>query len=207
MEINFITVLDTIGIIAFTLIGYMYASQKHFDMLGIVFIAFATAFAGGVFRDILVDKMPFIFKETYPLSVSILTIILAYLFKIHHNIKVSKSYLFLISDSIGMSVFALSGALVALEYKFNFGGIVFLSLITAVGGSIVRDITMNEIPYFLKNEFYGIIAIMIGIAIWLLDSVNLLTNTTTIAVLMFGFILRLIAIKYKWRLPSIKPIS
>ena len=205
MEIStLILVFDCIGIVAFTLMGYILASKMQFDLLGIIFIAFSTAFAGGVFRDIIVDRVPFIFEHTYPLSIALLTIFISYLSKLHYSQKVSENKLFLVSDSIGMNTFAITGSLIAVEHNFNLGGIVFLALMTAIGGSIVRDIIMNKTPYFLKNEFYGTIAIMDGVLIWLFDKLNLIANITIIFILLFGVLLRLMAIKYHWKLPSIK---
>lgn len=200
---DYIIVLDSIGIIAFTLTGYILAAKMRFDILGIIFISLATAFGGGVIRDVLVGRVPFIFQETYPLTIALTTVVVAYIRKLHNHTDLSSNKIFLTSDSIGMSTFAITGSLIAIEYNFNLGGIVFLSLLTAVGGSIVRDVIMNETPYFLTNEFYGTIAIIIGVFMWGLSILDLLSNISIVIVLMFGFILRLIAIKYKWKLPSI----
>jgi uncharacterized membrane protein YeiH len=204
MDSQYILILDSIGIIAFTLSGYILASKMSFDLLGIVFISFTSAFAGGVFRDSIVGRIPFIFEASYPLTIALITIVIAYFLKLHIHARITNNKIFLFSDTLGLSTFALTGALVAIEYHLNFGGVLFLSLLTAVGGGIVRDIIMNKIPYILTNEFYGMVSIMIGGLIWLLNILNLLSSITITLVFLFGVAIRLVAIKRSWKLPSLK---
>jgi len=162
-----------------------------------------TAFGGGVVRDILVGRTPFIFHESYPISIVMVTISLAYIFKLHKHTKLTDNIIFNLSDSIGLSMFAFTGAIIGLEAEFNFAGVVFLSFLTAVGGGIVRDMIMNKVPFVLTNDFYGTIAIVIGVTVWILVEFSLLNKFSTLLVLALGLTLRLLAIKYKWKLPKL----
>ncbi|QOY54094.1 trimeric intracellular cation channel family protein [Candidatus Sulfurimonas marisnigri] len=195
--------LDIIGTIAFALSGYILAAKAKYDILGILVIAFITAFGGGVVRDLLVDRMPYIFLKTYPITIVIITIITAYIFKLHKNTTLTDNLVFIISDSIGLSIFAFTGAIVALESGFNLAGIMFLSFLTAVGGGIIRDMMMNKVPFVLTNDFYGTVAFILGFLVWLLSTMNLLNSASTIILLIFGIIMRLMAIKFKWKLPKL----
>jgi len=177
------------------------AAKAEYDILGIVVVAFMTAFGGGVVRDVLVDKIPFIFHTSYPIGVVFVTLIVAYIFKLHKHTKLTDNRVFVISDSIGLSLFAFTGASVALEAGFNLGGVVFLSFLTAVGGGIIRDMMMNKIPFVLTNDFYGTIAIFEGIVIYTLYSLHLLNSLSSLLVLFGAIIMRLLAVKYKWKLP------
>jgi len=177
------------------------ASKAQYDILGIVVVAFMTAFGGGVVRDILVDKIPFIFHTSYPIGVVFVTLIVAYIFKLHKHTKLTDNRVFIISDSIGLSVFAFTGASVALEAGFNIGGVVFLSFLTAVGGGIIRDMMMNKVPFVLTNDFYGTIAILEGIIIYVLYVFHLLNSLSSLFVLLIAVIIRLLAVKYEWKLP------
>lgn len=195
--------LDIIGTIAFALSGYILAAKAKYDILGILVITFITAFGGGVVRDLLVDRMPYIFHKTYPITIVIITIIAAYIFKLHKNTTLTHNLVFIISDSIGLSIFAFTGAIVALESGFNLAGIMFLSFLTAVGGGIIRDMIMNKVPFVLKNDFYGTVAFILGFLVWLLSTMNLLNSLSTIILLIFGVVMRLMAIKFKWKLPKL----
>lgn len=201
------TILDIIGTIAFSLSGYILASKARYDILGVIVISLITAFGGGVMRDLLVDRTPFIFKQTYPISVAMTTIFIAYMFKIHQqknlSKKLSKNLIFILSDSIGLSLFAYTGAIIALNAEFNFSGIVFLSFLTAVGGGIIRDMMMNKVPFVLTNDFYGTVALLIGVAVWILSLFDALNTYSSLILLIIGTTIRLIAIKYKWKLPKL----
>lgn len=201
--IDYTIFLDIIGTIAFSLSGYILAAKARYDILGIIVITFMTAFGGGVVRDLLTSRTPFIFHENYPISIVLLTIVVAYIFKLHKHTQLHDNIVFNLSDSIGLSMFAFTGAIIGLESHFNFGGVVFLSFLTAVGGGIIRDMIMNKVPFVLTNDFYGTIAILIGALVWILSEFSLLNKITTFLVLSLGLGLRLLAIKYKWKLQKL----
>lgn len=195
--------LDIIGTVAFSLSGYILATKAGYDILGILVIAFMSAFGGGVVRDLLTNRVPFIFHETYPISLVLITVVFAYLFKLHKHTTLEHNLVFSLSDSIGLSMFAFSGAAIGIEADFNLAGVVFLSFLTAVGGGIIRDMIMNKVPFVLVNDFYGTIAILLGFLVWFCASYYELNAVTTSLLLIFGTIMRLLAIKYKWKLPKL----
>lgn len=196
-------ILEMIGIIAFSISGYILASKAGFDIMGITLVAFITAFGGGIIRDSIVNIPPFVFIETYPILVSFITIIIAYFLKLHNQIKLSENTLFLVCDNIGLVVFAITGATIAISAGFNFGGVIALSLLTAIGGGVVRDIVLNEVPYVFTSEVYGTVAIIVGIFIWVIDTYFIITPILIIMVFIFSVLIRLLAIKYNLRLPKL----
>ncbi len=195
--------LDVIGTVAFSLSGYILASEAGYDLLGIVVISFTSAFGGGVVRDLLTNRMPFIFHETYPILLVLCTLVIAYIFKFHKEMKLIDNKVFNFSDSIGLSMFAFTGATVGFDAEFNLAGVIFLSFLTAVGGGIIRDVIMNKIPYVLVNDFYGTIAIFVGFLVWIVKSYFILNALSIILILFFGTVMRLIAIKQRWKLPKL----
>ncbi|HHB51941.1 MAG TPA: TRIC cation channel family protein [Saprospiraceae bacterium] len=66
MKLDYLVILDIIGTIAFALSGFIVAAKHKFDILGIIVISYVTAFGGGVIRDLLVDRPPFIFFNLIP---------------------------------------------------------------------------------------------------------------------------------------------
>jgi uncharacterized membrane protein YeiH len=76
--------------------------------------------------------------------------------------------------------------------------VVFLALITAVGGGMIRDILINEVPFILKEKFYGSISILIGFLVYLFKFSFFLPF-----IFIFGIILRILAYKKNWHLPKI----
>ncbi len=195
--------LDIIGTVAFSLSGYILAAKARYDILGIMVISFMSAFGGGVVRDLLTNRIPFIFHETYPIDIVVVTVIVAYILKLHKHTKLTDNWVFNISDSIGLSIFAITGASVGMEANLNLAGVVFLSFLTAVGGGIIRDVIMNKVPFVLTNDFYGTIAIILGFCMWLTKHFFTLNAITITLLLLVGIFMRLLAIKYKWKLPKL----
>jgi uncharacterized membrane protein YeiH len=175
---------DVIGIIAFALSGYLSATREKADILGIFIAAFATALAGGMFRDIAVNKTPFVFSEIYPLILITGTVLFAILFKLHTKNVENKDF-YIVADTFGLISFSIAGSLVAQEYNLNLTGFILLALITATGGGVVKDLLLQKKPVLLNTDIYGTLAIMIGIIIYILGDSPYVIWTTFVAFFLF----------------------
>ena len=149
------------------------------------------------------DKTLYAFSNNLASILVISVVVIATIFKINRYSSIEKNRFFLFADSLGLVSFAISGALVGIEAGFNFFGVVLLSLITAVGGGVLRDMLINKIPLILTGEFYGSIAIITGILIYILEKAGMLGVGSITAVFCIGLILRVIAIRLKWQLPKV----
>ncbi len=200
---NIIELAEIIGILSFSFSGFIIAIESNLDLLGIFISAFLTALGGGVIRDVIVNKELYAFENNFASLLVIFVVFLGILFKVKSCSCVEKHPLFIISDTLGLVSFAISGALIASDVGFNFFGILLLSLITAVGGGVMRDILLNKIPTILVSEFYGTVALFVGLLIYLLNLVNGLNFLMISTVFILGVILRLIAFYKNWHLPKI----
>ncbi|MBP6393771.1 MAG: TRIC cation channel family protein, partial [Neisseria sp.] len=108
---------------------------------------------------------------------------------------------FLLADSLGLVAFTITGAQVGLMYDLNLFGVVMLGFVTAVGGGIVRDTLVNDIPMILRKDFYGTVSVIIGLALYLLDALGWVNLFTLNILLWGGYALRLWAHRVAWRLP------
>jgi len=194
---------EYLGIIAFSASGFYIGKRNQLDILGIYIVAFLTALGGGVMRDIIIDRPPISFTQTLPVLIVVLitTLLLFLRHRYHHDID-SKP-LFVLIDAVGMASFAISGALLALGNGYNLQGVAIIAFVTAVGGGIFRDVLINQIPYVLKGGFYGVVAIGVGIVVYLLDSISMLQAWTLILLFLCTIILRMLAYYKKWSLPTI----
>ena len=143
------------------------------------------------------DRKIFAFSNIYPGFVVFTVILLSAYFKLYKK-DIEKKFIFILSDTIGLVSFSISGAIVGLNSGFNIFGVVFLSLITAVGGGVLRDILINEIPFFLSRSFYASISIIIGILLYFFG-VNYFNMLFTF---IAGIVLRLYALKKDFHLPK-----
>jgi uncharacterized membrane protein YeiH len=196
-------VAEFFGIIAFALSGFYAAVREKLDLLGIFIAAFLTALGGGITRDAIADKMPYTFTHILPTFLVIGVVMTAVLLKLNKHDKLEQTKVFVVSDTLGLVSFAISGSLVGISADFNVFGIIMLGLITAVGGSCLRDMLLNKIPFFLVSEFYATVAIVVSFAMYVLKEFDKMNFISTVIVFAVGVTLRLVAYYRKWKLPTI----
>jgi uncharacterized membrane protein YeiH len=196
-------IADIIGIICFALSGFLIAVHCKLDILGVFISSFLTALGGGMIRDVLADKTPYIFSSNVPVILVVATVLIALLFKLHKIDDLEGQTTFIISDAIGLVSFSITGSIVAIQNEFNFLGVLILAFLTAVGGGTIRDILINRIPSILISEFYATVALIVASIIFLLEIFELRNLFTILLVFVFGVILRLLAYYKKWHLPTL----
>lgn len=194
---------DIIGIVAFSISGFLIAIKNNLDILGILIASALTALGGGIIRDAILNSAPFAFTSLYPALTLIATILIAYIFKLYKESSIEQKWMFVVSDTIGLVAFSITGALLAINAEYNFFGIVILSFITAVGGGVARDIMINEVPTVLISDFYGSIAVIVALIFGLLELFDYINEFTIIATALFSIALRLVAYKKAWHLPKL----
>jgi len=194
-------VAEYIGIIAFSMSGFFVAVRNNLDLLGVLIATFLTALGGGIIRDITVNKIPFTFSHTYPALIVIVVMLLLIIFRFHKRNSLENKPLFILSDSIGLVSFSISGALIALDVGFNLAGVIAMSFITAVGGGIARDVIINEVPFVLKTGFYGTVSILIALILCFLHMSNFLNFTSISTLFLAALSLRLLAYYRNWSIP------
>lgn len=194
---------DIIGIICFALSGFLIAVHYKLDILGVFISAFLTALGGGMTRDVLASKTPYVFTDTTPVLLVMATVLISLILKLHKIDDLEGKTAFIISDAVGLVSFAITGALVAIENEFNFLGVLILAFITAVGGGTIRDILINRVPSILVSEFYATVAIIVGLVTYALHLLGLHSIFTLILVFIAGVSLRLLAYYLNWHLPTL----
>ncbi|MCF6330223.1 MAG: trimeric intracellular cation channel family protein [Sulfurimonas sp.] len=192
---------EYIGIIAFSISGFFVAIRNKLDLLGILVATFLTALGGGIIRDISVDKIPFTFTYDYPAAIVLCIMLVMILFKFHKRNSIENRLFFIVSDSIGLVSFSIGGAIIAIEANFNFTGVIAISFITAVGGGIMRDIIINEVPFIFKTGFYGTVALLMGFGIYLLNALGFESPIFVLILFIIGVLLRVFAYYKKWSIP------
>ena len=192
--------LELIGVAAFAVSGATTAVKKKMDIFGVLFLAAVTAIGGGVIRDVVMDIGVPVFFSRYEyilmiLAVSVVVVLLKGYVK-------WKKILF-VFDAVGLAVFSISTGVMALERGYNFLSFVFMCLITGVGGGIIRDTLVGEIPMVLKKEIYATASIIGAAVLWLADPVigRFVGTYTAIGVII---LIRIISHALKINLPFVK---
>lgn len=201
MDLFFIA--DIIGIVAFSISGYLVAVRNELDLLGILISSFLTALGGGIVRDVILNTTPFTFREYYPATTVLIVLSLSFALRLYKKESIERKLFFVVSDTIGLVAFSITGALLALESGFNVFGVVILSFLTAVGGGLIRDILINKVPDVLVSDFYGSIALLVALLLVCCHSLEYLNEISIFVISILAVVLRLVAYFKGWRLPRI----
>ncbi|PHV13535.1 trimeric intracellular cation channel family protein [Chitinimonas sp. BJB300] len=195
--------LFLVGTAAFSVSGYLIGVKKRFDLLGVLIVASLTAIGGGVVRDVLLNRVPIVFQDASPVSTIIGTLILARLFSLHRSWNVHMHRVFVLADSIGLIAFSLAGAQVGIEYGLNLFGVLCVGFITAVGGGVLRDMLVNDVPFILDRDFYGTVAILMAALLYTAQVFGHSGNQVLWGLFALGLAIRLIAHARDFRLPTV----
>lgn len=194
--------IEILGTIAFAISGALAAMSKRLDPFGVLIIAFATALGGGTLRDVMIGQTPVAWMRQ---PIYVYLILVGFALSIIFRKKLDRLRISLmLFDTIGLGVFTLIGLEKGLYAGLHPVICVMLGTITACFGGVMRDILCNEIPVIFRSEIYATVCIAGGIVFFALKSAAL--NDDMIYPLTAAFIIavRLVAIRYGWRL---KPVN
>jgi len=198
---NLIYTIDILGTFAFAISGALVASDKKFDIFGVLIIAFVTAVGGGMLRDILINAHPinWIGDLNYIWTI-FLAVFLTFLFK--SKIAFLSKTLFLF-DTIGISVFTLLGLQKGLSFDLHPFISIIMGMVSAVFGGVLRDVLTNKIPLIFKKEIYASACLAGGLSYLILNLVAIPKEINFIISASVIIIIRLISVKYELESPKI----
>jgi len=193
--------IDILGTFAFAISGALVASDKKFDLFGVLIIAFVTAVGGGMLRDILINAHPinWIGDLNYLWTI-FLAVFLTFLFK--SKIAYLSKTLFLF-DTIGTSVFTLLGLQKGLTINLHPMIALIMGMVSAVFGGVLRDVLTNKVPLIFEKEIYASACLAGGISYLVLTFLETPKDINFIVSASVIIIIRLISVKYSLELPKI----
>ena len=182
-------VLELIGTVAFAVSGAIVGIKKQMDLFGVIVLGICTAVGGGIVRDLILGVTPPV------------------MFLPHMRARIGRhepvfDRLLLVMDAVGLGVFTVVGVQCAYQQSedYTLFLLIFVGLITGVGGGVLRDVFSGERPYIFVRHFYAcasIVGALICALCWRALSGN--------AAMLFGaavvVVLRLLAAYYHWNLP------
>ncbi|MFF0729627.1 trimeric intracellular cation channel family protein [Streptomyces sp. NPDC004134] len=193
--------LDLAGIFVFGISGALLAVRKNFDVFGIAVLALATGLGGGLLRDLVIGAVPpAAFTEPgylfTPLVAALLVVFL------HPEVERITSAV-MVFDAAGLGLFCVTGTLKAYEYGLGLTSAAVLGLTSAAGGGVVRDLLAGEVPSLLRwdREMYAVPALVGAAATALLIRFDQVGPATATAAAALAFVLRLLALRFRWRAP------
>ncbi|HET9179156.1 MAG TPA: trimeric intracellular cation channel family protein [Terriglobia bacterium] len=194
---------DLAGTFVFALSGATMGVKHRLDLFGVLVLSYAAGNAGGITRDVLIGAVPpAAVRDWRYVAVSILAgLITFYWYRIINRL----SSPVLVFDAAGLALFAVSGAGKALVFGAGPVAATLLGMLTGIGGGMLRDILVREIPTVLRTELYAVAA-LIGAAVVVLGrTLHLPTSGAAIAGAVLCFGLRILAMRHGWQLPRARP--
>lgn len=202
-----IFIFEITGIATYAVLGAMTAIKKRMDLFGTVILGVVTAVGGGIIRDIILGRTPPIafVKPVYAVVAIICSLIIAIPGIRLALVKSKKIYnkAMFILDTVGLSFFTVIGIGIAFEStEYNMFLVVFVGVITGVGGGVLRDILSGEIPHIFVKHIYACASILGAItSAFLWDfSGKFIAMVTGMAVII---VIRTLSAHFKWNLPII----
>ena len=222
MEEIFNTILiaiNIIGVISFAAAGAMIAIDKETDIFGVILLSLTTCFGGGILRDVIAGNqigrmIPIFFgndEENLKMEIIVCVctaftvFLLAFIFKdkyVKEEIFVGKINNVL--DALGLGVFAAVGTAAYAELGAFVA--ITMGLLSAVGGSLIRDVLLREVPFILRKRVYAV-ACILGSATYYLVSVVIMNGMPsanvvgTLCCIVLIFVIRMCATVFRWDMP------
>lgn len=207
---DLVLIMELIGTVAFAVSGAMIAVRKNLDMLGILVLGVSTACGGGVIRDLLIGvHPPVMFKQPIYVTVAAISVLVLFLFvRFHYStmeLLESERYQDYMNflDAIGLGIFTVVGVNSVIDGHLGkyFILMIFLGVITGVGGGVLRDVLIHETPAVLYKHTYACASIVGALSyVWLHERIA--EFPAMVASTIIVIVLRLLARKYKWNLPK-----
>ncbi|WP_135854618.1 trimeric intracellular cation channel family protein [Halorussus salinus] len=200
------TAMNTVGLVAFALVGATKAIREEFDVFGIAVVGLVTAFAGGATRDVLVNRVPLALGSLGEISLGLLGVALAVGLTVLLDSPEAHPVT-LAADAVGLAAFATAGSIVATDAGLSSFGVVAIATINAVGGGAFADLLLDRSPFVLFDDFYASCALLGGSAYWAAGAVGLGGGTAAAVCAATTLATRLAAVNYDWGLPTAQTLG
>ena len=197
---SLVLILDLAGTFVFAISGAAEGVKHRLDVFGVSVLAFVAGNAGGVIRDLLIGAVPpsAIHNSSY-IVVSLIAGVATFLW---YRRITRLQQVMLLFDAAGLGLFAVSGTYKALAYGINPFVAGLLGMLTGIGGGMLRDVLVREIPVVLRADFYALAALSGAIVVIVGHVLHWPLLPTTIAGALVCFSMRFVAIRRGWSLPT-----
>ena len=188
--------------------GATYAAQfrdRRLDLLGVAIIGIATGFGGGLIRDVLLSEIPAALSTNWYVVVATAAALLGMLLeRVFHRLR----HLITVLDALTIGLFGAIGTTKALAAGVPVVPAIFVGVLTAVGGSILRDLLLGmPIALMHVGSLYAVAAVVGCSSLVVLLALGVPVFAAAIACVVITFGLRILAVLINWSLPEQRAIT
>lgn len=209
----FSSILEILGVIAFSISGAMIAIRRKTDYFGVVLLAIITALGGGLTRDVVLSFSPpafFSMKSYIIISSVIATVVFLFARKFSHTYLENElriEHINDIFDALGLGIFAVMGVKVAFDHGHTDDALISITcgLLTGICGGMLRDVLTNSTPFVLVKRIYAL-AVLAGSSVYYIlhiygGALHISDELALVIGIAVTFILRILAMTFKWNMP------
>jgi uncharacterized membrane protein YeiH len=194
--------LDYLAIFAWALSGAILGLKRRLDLIGVLVIATVSSVGGGLIRDgMMLQRTPPVLTETFYLPLIVMASMLAIVFKEWIRTSATVDRMVSAIDAVATPAFAVIGMELALRANIHMPGVLLVGCISGMGGGLIRDIMLGEVPAVLKPGHYLVIPLIGACTFFLVFTRALGADPTPIAwvtVLVF-FVFRVLTLRFGWQ--------
>jgi len=192
-------VLDLVGTFVFALAGATAGVRRRLDIFGVLVLSLVTASAGGVARDLLIGAVPpAALQDWRYFAAAMLAGIITFLW--YPTIERLRTPVRMF-DAAGLALFAVAGAEKSLDFGLHPLMAALLGMLTGIGGGMLRDILLAEVPAVLRSDLYAVAALAGAAVVVAGDALQWSSSLSALAGAILCFVLRMLAIRFDWHLP------
>jgi len=201
----FLTLFDFAGTFVFALSGATAGVRRRLDLFGVLVLSFAAGSAGGITRDLLIGALPpvAIRDWAYPAIAGVAALIVFFRYPLIERLKHPVQFF----DAAGLALFAVLGTQKALMFGMNPLAAAMLGVLSGIGGGMLRDIMLAEIPTVLRAEVYAVAALAGAGIVVAGELLGIAPHLGMIAGGLLCFVLRILAIRHNWQIAIAAPLS
>jgi uncharacterized membrane protein YeiH len=193
--------LDLAGTFVFALSGGLTAVRKRLDLFGVLVLGTVTAIGGGILRDTLLGRTPpFALRHWYYLAVPAAAALIVFYW---HPAVARLRRSAIVFDAAGLGLFTVTGTRLALDSGIGVAGASVLGLLTGIGGGVVRDVLVREIPFvLLRGELYAVAALIGAALVCAGKALHVLGTPWSVGCAAVIFLVRVVAVRRHWTVPE-----
>ena len=187
--------------------GALFAAQfrdRRLDLLGVAIIGIATGFGGGILRDILLNEVPRALLSNWYLPVATASALIGMLLQ---RIFTRIQPLITALDALTIGIFGAIGTTAAVAAGLPAIPAIFVGAVSAVGGSILRDLLLSvPIALMQVGSLYAVAALLGSISLVVLVAIGSPAILAAIVCVVVTFVVRVLAVLFHWTLPEQRPL-
>ena len=192
--------LELSGVFAFAVSGSLMAARKRFDVVGSLLLALLAGLGGGLVRDVLIAQGPPLALQNPTLLIPVLLAVVVVFARLLREGRLRRTLLAF--DAAGLSLFCVTGTVIAAQAGLHPVACALLGVATAVGGGTLRDVVANEVPQIFNPRGVYAVPAMLGSTLTVIAwEAGIFGIAAGISISVVVFVLRVASLRYGWRIP------